>query len=259
MLGLGKPKKTWYWEACGKHPVARDYFKISYNTPVFTAFESWMGKGYAALTKRRKLDPKVYSWRFWAKGLKKGDLVGGVVRDSSDSIGRPYPLLIIGKGKLEGWEEAWECLPFYFERTWEQLEYISSRRLNGFNDFEKDIKSIKRPDNERGRLYSPEERINQSQPAFIDENQAKKTADSLLREMMALIPLSAHDDAQEQAGYQTGYLAQAGTWSSLLKTYGSGIPNAIFIGGAREKYYLAVFSRPINAEDFIRLWSVLSP
>jgi hypothetical protein len=71
MLGLGKYRKTWHWGACGKHPVARDYFKISHKTPVFDAFESWIEKGYAALAKRQKLDPEVYSWRFLAKGLKK--------------------------------------------------------------------------------------------------------------------------------------------------------------------------------------------
>lgn len=283
MLGLGKFKKAWQWGACGKHPVARDYFKISHNTPVFDAFESWAEKGYAALKKSQKLDQEVYSWRFFAKGLKKGDLISGVVKDSSDSIGRPFPLLIIGEGKLDGCEEHWELLPYYFEKTWDQLEYISSRRLTGLSDFEKEIKSIKRPDeNGQGHLQSFEEAINRNQPVHIDEAQVQKTADTLSRERMVVIPLdinngvnnvtkndvqddvnkSVRDDALEQSGYQADYyadfLARAGIWSSRLKTYGSGMPNAVFIGGAREKHYIAVFSRPIKMDDFVRLWSASS-
>jgi len=271
MLGLGKFRKTWQWGAFGKHPVARDYFKISHNTPVFDAFESWVEKGYAALTKSQKLDQEVYSWRFLAKGLKKGDLISGVVKDSSDSIGRPFPLLIIGEGKLEGCEEHWERLPYYFEKTWEQLEYISSRRLTGLSDFEKEIKSIKRPDdNGQRHLQSFKEAINRNQPVHIDETQVKQTADALSREKMVLISLDVDNgvkndmqgDEQEQSGYpvdyQADYLARAGIWSSRLKTYGSGMPNAVFIGGAREKHHIGVFSRPINMADFVRLWSASS-
>jgi type VI secretion system ImpM family protein len=254
MLGIGRSRKIWRWGACGKHPVARDYFKISYNDPVFTAFESWVEKGYTSLTKNRKLDSEVYSWRFLAKGLKKGDLISGIVKDSSDSIGRPYPLLIIGKGKFEGWENSWEYLPFYFEKTWEQLEYISSRRLSRLNDFENDINAIKNPDNNSGRKKNSDVELAQDSELLADKEMVKNTADLFSNEMMALIPLVAQDETQEQSKY----LNQAGAWSSMLKTYGSGVPSAIFIGGGREKHYLALFIRPINTEDFIRLWSASS-
>jgi hypothetical protein len=84
---------------------------------------------------------------------------------------------------------------------------------------------------------------------------------------MVLIPLDVkkngikndvRNDAQEQAGYQADYLARAGNLSFRLKTYASGMPSAVFIGGARDKHYIAVFSRPINAEDFVKLWSASS-
>jgi hypothetical protein len=143
--------------------------------------------------------------------------------------------------------------------------------LNGLSDFEKEIQSIKRPDdNGQGCLHSFDEIMRKNQPAHINEAQVKQAADALSREKVVLIPLDTKldikndvindvpDEAQEQSDYPFDYLARARSWSSRLKTYGIGMPNAIFIGGAREKHYLAVFSRPINMEDFVRLWSALS-
>jgi len=254
MLGIGRSKKIWRWGACGKHPVARDYFKISSDDPVFAAFENWVEKGYTSLTKNRKLDSEVYSWRFLAKGLKKGDLISGIVKDSSDSIGRPYPLLILGKGKFDGWEDNWERLPSFFDKTWEQLEYISAKRLSRLNDFENDINAIKNPNNNSGINKKSDIELAKDSELLAEKAMVKKAADSLSNEMMALIPLSAKVETQEPGKY----LNQAGVWNSILKTYGSGVPSAIFIGGGREKHYLALFIRPINTEDFITLWSASS-
>ncbi|MCJ7581703.1 MAG: type VI secretion system-associated protein TagF, partial [Candidatus Aminicenantes bacterium] len=107
MLGIGKSKNIWNWAVCGKHPVARDYFRISLSTSLLGAFESWFEKGYQVLSKQRKAARTVYSWRFWARGIKKGNLICGVGKDSGDSIDRRYPLLIMGDGFLDGWEEDW--------------------------------------------------------------------------------------------------------------------------------------------------------
>lgn len=249
MLGIGRFNHSWQWGACGKHPVARDYFKISTNTPAFDALESWVQKGYAALTKKRDTDPAICSWRFWAKGLKKGELVSGIVKDSCDTIGRPYPLLVIGNGKLDGWEKNWESLPFLFEKYWKALEYMASRRLEGVGDFEKALKAVKAPENNLSHLLlGLKYHLEQDQGADADDHQFHSAAGVLSRELMALIPIDARDLHLSPV--------LAGRAGAFLKRYEAEAPNAFFIGGAGEKNYLAVFRRPLNTADFIRIWTL---
>ena len=130
-----RSKQTWNWAACGKHPVGRDYFSVGLNDPILKAFSDWIDSGYQRLNPEHGSASVFYSWRFWAKGLKKGSLVCGVGRDSSDNIGRPYPFLIMGTGPLKGWEENWDVLPDVFGETWRQMEYMSAKRFSDFEQF----------------------------------------------------------------------------------------------------------------------------
>lgn len=250
MLGISRFSRNWQWGACGKHPVARDYFKISHNTPALDALENWVQKGYAALTKKKNPDPVICSWRFWTRGLKKGDLVSGIVKDSCDTIGRPYPLLIIGNGKFDGWEEDWEFLPLFFEKLWDALEYAASRRLEGVNELEKAIKAIKTPETDPKQAQGLKNNLTPNQAEEIDEQQARITAGQLLREKMAIIPIDIRD--------QHASLARARGLGAYFKTHEAGAPTAVFIGGAGEKQCMAVFRRPLNTGDFIRLWTMPS-
>jgi len=254
MLGLrGKSKNTWNWALCGKHPVAMDYFRVSLTTPLLLAFESWIEKGYLILSNQKTPTRSVYSWRFWAKGLKKGNLICGVGKDSSDSIGRPYPLLIMGDGTLDGWEDDWDLLPHTFEKTWDQIEYISSRRFDNLKDLENEVRAIKNPNHDwlelksqnrnQGKLQSSPNALTTSK----DSGEIREQADRLANKMEVLVPLDSQ--AEEDP------LTMAGLWSSLLKVYSSGVPNAVFLGGVPEKHFLVVFNRSLNANDFVRLWS----
>lgn len=254
MLGLkGKSKNTWNWAICGKHPVAMDYFRVSLTTPLLLAFESWIEKGYLMLSNQRKPARSFYSWRFWAKGLKKGSLVCGVGKDSSDSIGRPYPLLIMGDGTLDGWEDDWDLLPQAFEKIWDQIEYISSRRFDNLKDLENEVCAIKNPSHgwlelksqntNQGILQSPANALTIS----IDSGEIREKLDCLAKKMEVLVPLDSQ--AEEDP------LRMAGQWSSLLKVHSSGVPNAVFLGGVPEKHFLAVFNRSLTANDFVSLWS----
>jgi type VI secretion system protein VasJ len=247
MLGIGRPNKKWHWGVCGKHPVARDYFKISKPLPAFDALENWVQRGYAEVLKRPGHDAAVCSWRFWAKGVKK-ELITGIVKDSCDTMGRPFPLLILGTGFLDGWERCWECLPVFFEKLWESLEYLTARRLNGLHDLENAILSIKMPENDPERFLVIKDTLNRIPPVSAAENTMQQPFDAILKEKMAIL----HMD--ERAG--AVYSSRAGAWSALSKTYAEAAPNAVFVGGTEKKHYLALFRRPINTADFVRLWSV---
>ena len=253
MLGIGKPKNIWNWAACGKHPVARDYFRLNLNTSLLIAFENWIEKGFLALSNRQISTQCMYSWRFWAKGIKKGNLICGVAKDSSDTIGRPYPLLIMGDGTLDGWEEHWDLLPHAFETTWDQIEYISSRRFENLKGLEHEVCAIRNPkpdwmewksqNRNQGKLQSLTNALTISK----DNDEIKEKAVCLDKKTECLVPLDI------QAGEDP--LDIATHWSSLLKLHSSEVPNAIFLGGVPEKRFLAVFNRSLNADDFVRLWS----
>ncbi len=256
MLGLGKPKNRWHWAACGKHPVARDYFRLSLDTALLTAFEDWIEKGYQVLSTRQPSARSVYSWRFWAKGIKKGNLICGVAKDSSDSIGRPYPLLIMGDGMIEGWEDHWDLLPLAFETTWDQIEYISSRRFQNLKGLEHEICAIKPPKPGWPELRSENRNLEnpQSPPNALTisnhNDEIKEKAACLNKDMEVLIPLDINT--------HENLLSVAGHWNLVFKDYGLDVPNAVFLGGVPEKHFLTVYNRPLNSDDFIRLWSVCS-
>ena len=104
MLGSLKSAPAWKWAAFGKHPVAGDYFNAGPDDPFFQAFSGWVENGYRQVCSGRKNSTDLYSWRFWAKGHQKDSLMCGVGRDSFDTIGRPYPLVVMGAGILPDWQ-----------------------------------------------------------------------------------------------------------------------------------------------------------
>jgi len=256
MLGLGKPKNKWHWAAVGKHPVARDYFRLSLNTSILVAFENWIEKGYQVFCSSNISNRSMYSWRFWAKGIKKGNLICGVAKESSDSLGRPYPFLIMGDGMLDGWEEHWDLLPHAFEKTWDQIEYISSRRFDNLKGLENEVYAIKNPKHDwlelksqnrnQGKLQS----LSNALTISNHNDEIREKADCLAKTKECLVPLDIQTDEDP--------LDIASHWNSLLKVHTSDVPNAVFLGGVPEKRFLAVFNRPLNSKDFVRLWSVSS-
>ncbi len=252
MLGLRKPKNTWSWAACGKHPVAKDYFKVNLNSPLLLAFESWVEKGFLVLSNQSVSARRMYSWRFWAKGIKKGSLICGVGKDSSDSIGRPYPLLVMGDGAIDGWEAHWDLLNHAFEKTWDQIEYISTKRFDDLRGLENEVCALRNPGIDWAELQSQQKDLNDPKPLSheLNTDEIRRVTDCLSSEMEALIPLESHPGEDPSA--------VARQWGSMLKTYRSAVPNAVFMGGVPEKHFLAVFNRPLKADDFVRLWSVSS-
>ncbi len=229
----------WQWSAFGKHPVASDFFKLGQEAPLLKGFTDWVEKGYQAyLSKKGSPAQGLHAWRFWARGSQKESIACGVVRDSADRVGRPYPLLIIGTGMLPDWEEHWHLMPYACEKTWDQIEYLAAFMVNDLKKLDQEIHRIKPPqpewqDFERNRkdLQEGEERLS------FEENQP-----DLLIEMLMD---SNHD-----------HLAQASHYHLLIRSRMRVAPNATFIGGTLDRTCLALFRRPLQIADFVNLWSV---
>ena len=244
MLGSVESSKAWHWAARGKHPVARDYFCLGRNSPLIEALSDWIEKGYQALHSKQRVSSMFSSWRFWAKGPKKENLVCGLGRDSSDSLGRPYPLLIVGTGSLEGWLDQWDLLPFVCEKTWSQMEHLSTKRFLNLKEFEDEVRTIKSPLPNWSEFVSQREDLGMS--PWSSELLESKAA-SLSTERNFLVPL--------EGGPPNDYLEAAGLWHFFLKAHNKVVPNAVFMGGVPDETYLAVFKRPLVSRDFVLLWS----
>ena len=254
MLESVKFANGWQWSACGKHRAAKDYFSLGLNAPLLKAFSHWVETGYQLLASGSDYSPRLCSWRFWAKGAKKKTLVCGMGRDSSDSLGRPYPLLVMGTGPIGNWKDYWDLLPFACEKTWNQMESLSNRRFADLKELEGEVCITKPPRplwseyaSQRGNLTDMSSTRNVRSLSWNPE-EMKKQAAHLSNETEFFVPLDK--------GPFSDPFSYAAYWHSLLKENIGNIPNAVFMGGTTDKTYLAVFKRPLAPDDFVRLWSI---
>lgn len=254
MLETIEDEKYWQWAAFGKHPTAKDYFRMGEETPFVTGLFSWVESGYQLLTTKENATPDFCSWRFWAREAGKNSLVCGVVRVSSDSLGRPYPLVIIGSGPLGNWQENWDLLPFSGERTWRQIEYIASNLFADFKKLEEEIRTIRPPDANWPELARKRNELNflgspiDPYASFLDYRELKKTAAATAGKQEVFISLDR--------GSCDDKIMHVSLWHLLTReSANKSLPNAIFMGGTLEKAYMSVFKRAIKPSDFVRLWS----
>ncbi len=247
MLGLGKRQKTvtqWQWDVAGKHPAARDFFAVGQKNLMAEAFAEWLRRGAEQLVViSKELLVRSCSWRFWAKTPQNGILTCGVMRNSCDSVGRPFPLLIMGTGKLEDWEKNWELLPFVCESLWSQMEQAASKNYSSFELFQDDVNMF-RPPQGRWQETNMEKMVlagkNESghdfncSPALVEQDQA----------LFLPFQSSCHND----------FFDMISSTHSLLKTKINVVPNSLFMGGLIEHPGLALFKRPLSGQDFERMW-----
>jgi len=240
---------SWIWAAYGKHPVARDYFGIGRESPLNRGFSDWVEKGYPLITSKKDARPRLSSWRFWARGPGRDGLACGLVRDSTDRVGRPYPLLIIGTGPLKGWEEHWELLPFACERTWEQIEYLSALIVTDLKKLEAEVQNIRPPCPDWPEYESRREEVRKefaSDSGLGPEDTGE--AVKLLEKTELFITL---DD-----GAGRDQIARIGFWHWFFRARMTAIPNVVFMGGSFEKVCLALYRRPLAPSDFLELWTL---
>jgi len=248
--------QNWQWAAFGKHPAAKDYFQIGESTPFLEGLFTWIEDGYQLLTAKETAAPDFCSWRFCVKAAGKESLVCGVVRVSSDSFGRPYPLVITGVGSLKNWQDNWDLLPFACEKTWSQIEYLASNLFPDLKKLEEEMHTIRPPIQGWSDLKEKRKVLNgigsPSDPyaSFLDLRELKKIAAANADKGETYVSLDR--------GHCNDKIMRVSLWHLLFKESVTGTPNAVFMGGTLEKAYLALFRRPLKSTDFTQLWSVSS-
>lgn len=241
----------WNWTAFGKHIVAKDYFQINLQSPIAKAFAQWVDNGFRALPEEKRRHT-VCSWRFWTRGQKKGTALCGLTKSSCDSIGRPYPMTLIGEGALDRWEKSWELMLVGLEETWQTLEYTVARRLKDLDQLENEIGHLESPQKkwwEARHLSGPHQmgdNLRWEHKKIIVTNVRNK-ARSLDRDGRVVISL---DNSDKDTPFQLATL-----WHTALKASQAPLPSTVFMGGGMEKTMLALFNRPLIQDDFVFLWS----
>ena len=148
MLGIGPSARTWCWKAAGKHPAAGDFVDVGQGTPLTDALAEWVNRGYFDLQRHGRVPAVPCSWRFWMQGGRKERLICGLVRDSSDRIGRPFPFMIAGEGPWERWERRWIDMPALLAGCWRRLERIASQRYVDLHELSIEVAGLGTPEPE---------------------------------------------------------------------------------------------------------------
>jgi type VI secretion system ImpM family protein len=241
-LGSVSADSGWHWAACGKHPVARDFFTLGKDHPLFRALSECLDKGYRHfLSSGWEQETGSCSWRFWIRGSRKHALAFGVVKDSCDLLGRPYPLLIMGMGTVHGWEENCDLVPLALENSWSRMEYLAAKKHRDIEQLRQELKCSMPPRSGWEELRPPkEDRDLERSTEEIDGEDFRKG------EFLVTLQGEKFDEK----------VTAANLWHHTLKRRFRDVPTAVFIGGNLEQMFLFGLTRPLGSSDFVTLWSL---
>ena len=252
MLGAVAVPGGWRFAAFGKHPWAKDFIRLGSATPMLEGIADWVDKGYAGVEGKKKGMADASSWRFWSKGAGPGALVCGVVRDSVDRLGRPYPLLVLGTGTLRDWERHWDLLPYACLPVWQRIEYIGAQRYEEMGRFESAVRGLHPP----GAGWADFSGRRDLEIAGMDvrtETGGARVASDPPGD--GPVPGEAFRVLRLDGESGVDPFPAAVRCGMRLKRDAADAPNAVFFGGTISRAYLGVFRKPLTAPDFALLWS----
>ena len=242
----------WKWMACGKHPFASDFLQIGQETALGCSLCQWMQSGYEKVLAKQGSSVNVHSWRFWARGGARKELILGLVRDSSDSWGRRFPFLVFGSGDLKDWINAWQYLPLTCDTVWLTMEQLTVARLSKVTELEQQLKAIRPPrgsvlekdrqKNDAQNIQQPSQAIGRIEPILLNQ---KVNSDSMLAFRIAA-------DADE--GH--AMLPIVNVHHQLQTDWKTGVPQIVFMGGTSVSMLVLCFFRSLTASDFMWMWSI---
>jgi len=244
MLGAIRADRGWKWSAYGKHPAARDYFRIGDDVPLSGAFSLWVERGYTRFVAGGKPSGPPASWRFWTRETAQDHIACGILKDSADAVGRPYPLLIMGSGPARDWDNHWDLVPFVCDAAWTEIEYISARSFGDVKSLEREILKVKGLSADWREL-----------------TEKRKNSGKVGPEALGVLKTRVHSLSDTEPvlcldGEQCGYFDLIDACHRLLRADSKEPPSAVFMGGTLLHTYLAVFRRPLTDSDFLKLWSL---
>lgn len=233
--------------------MAGDFVEVGSRNHLGEAILGWVEKGYETLASKHFTTSSVPSWRFWAKGSGSDALMCGLCKDSSDSLGRPFPLLVFGTGRLSGWKNAWELLPLACERPWREMEYLCAKRFDAFEQFKTGVRQLKAPSRDWSALKEELLAVETQTVSLPTDDALSCCEGSLEHGGWTVADAQVLFCALEQWSFEDVSVVSA-RLHHLLKRENPEAPSAVFIGGSGVKTFLVVFRRALAPLDFVRLW-----
>jgi type VI secretion system ImpM family protein len=238
MLGIGRRRSKLGVAACGKHPAFSDYIRLNATLPLVNALASWVDAGMKSGMADFKRSCGIHSFRFWTRGVQKKTLIAGIVKDSSDSMGRMYPLLIAGQVSMNDFHRQWHKVFDRLGEVFRAFEDMTAARYDRFNEFETALSEIGLPDMDNNFFHETSEFSN-----CLTAWSLKSGADDALTLPMPVF-------LEQYQSQPDNSLAQ-GRGCSRIEP-----PKALFIGGLPEKPITAIYQRPLRTSDFCRLFDL---
>ena len=232
---LGIKRQTFQVSACGKHPAFNDYFSVNMKGPLVQALASWVENGMS-LSGRPDQTRVPRSFQFWVRGIKKGELLLGVLRESSDRMGRIYPLMIMGSLGMENRDRQWQTIFDGFESVFRAFEGMTAKAWDRFRDFEERLSGLagKVPVFETSGQESP---LSRSMKAWFFREKDKE----MLALPVAILKENFADPLKEREG--------RGFFNPKPE-----VPGAVFLGGLPQDPGITIFSRALRTNDFLTLF-----
>lgn len=233
--------------------MAGDFLRLGKPSPLLRGFSGWMEKGYER-TVRERGERAAQLWKFWARG-PNGELICGMVKESCDHHGRPYPLMIVGAGPVAESAEHWDLLPYACGETWAALASLGGPEISGVRELKERLAGIRSPapgweafsrmrETETERLIGRDSRRRGSE--FMDK---MNNIEGLSRRDRFWVPLDV-----EGGGHGP---TPASKLLRLLKSRSAAEPAMVFLGGGERVQGLLCLKRPLMLEDFATLWSAV--
>ena len=238
--------------ACGKHPFASDFLQIGQESALGCSLCQWMQSGYEKVLAKRGNSSNFHSWRFWARGSARKELILGLVRDSSDSRGRRFPFLVFGSGYLKDWINSWQYLPLTCDTVWQTMEQLTVARLSKVTELEQQLKVIRPP---RGIALENDRHKN-------DVQNVQKPSQAVGK--IERIPLNRTGDPDSMLAFR---IAADGDEGHAMRPIANAhhqlqtdlkkiVPQIVFMGGTSVSMLVLCFFRSLTASDFMWMWSI---
>ncbi len=235
MLGIGKQKTGLDVSAYGKHPAFDDYFSVNMNTPLANALSSWVENGMKSGGAADK-NKGIRSFRFWVLGIKKEELILGIVRDSSDRLGRIYPLLIIGRTRMNNRDKQWPLIFSGFEPVFRAFEEMTTARYGAFKEFET---SLLRVQSFEANFETSNLNLSNSLAAWFKKENQKGSWVLPVSELLNQFASHPYEPKKE----------------GIFKK-NPPPPGAVFLGGLPDNPMVNMYNRPLGTRDFHRLFNL---
>ena len=241
MPGRVRTDGSWSFSICGKHPAVADYVALGDHTPWFSAMSKVVASAYSSILARGHPPDALAPWDFWIALEHKDGLACGRVVPSRDRLNRPFPLLIMGQGSLQGWAGFWERLPLAMESTWDGMVGLASFQGHSLDMLSNGLSVLPEPDG--GWMVRRDATI---------ESDRDEAGPGRCHCSDGVVRLEIESEINGCAEW--GRVVEEAAKLLKQNTRTQSPPRAVFIQRGPARTSMRLFFRPVSSPDFVDMW-----